>query len=118
MLLTWISGSSFYIGNGGLALPIRILSTKIDKKLLFDRIDAIASVFLAFVVLSLPEFTTILNELLIQASSQNRTVLMSYLQTLLSDRQVQLNTLNKKNRMLFIQNFRDFYQQIKHLTIY
>lgn len=90
---------------------------KIDKKLLFDRIDSLANVFICFIVWNFQLFQEIVNEIIAQQVPSVKQLLVQYLQTLLSDRSLSLQTIHKKNRLAFTQNFRDFYLQVKNLTV-
>jgi hypothetical protein len=90
---------------------------KVDKKLLFDRIDSLANVFICFIVWNFQVFQELVNEIINQQVTSVQQLLIQYLQTLLTDRGLSLQSIAKKNRLVFTQNFRDFYLQVKNLTV-
>jgi hypothetical protein len=90
---------------------------KIDKKLLHDRIDAIANVLIVYLVYNFSSFQEIVNDIINQQVLSVKQLLIQYLQTLLTDRHLSIHSIQKKNRLIFVQNFRDFYLQIKNLTV-
>jgi hypothetical protein len=90
---------------------------KVDKKLLFDRIDSLANVFICFIVWNFQVFQELVNEIINQQVTSVQQLLIQYLQTLLTDRGLSLQSIAKKNRLIFTQNFRDFYLQVKNLTV-
>ena len=90
---------------------------KLDKKLLYDRIDAIGNLVMVYMVWNFAAFEEMVQHIISRQVPSVKQLLMQYVQTLVTDRGVSLQSIQKKNRLIFVQNFREFYIQIKNLTI-
>ena len=88
-----------------------------EIKLTSDRLDAFANALISLIVLDQAQFHRIVSEFIQGQIGSVQIVLIKQIQSLCSDRNVNMNSIEKKNRQLFVNNFREFMNHVRSLPL-
>lgn len=88
-----------------------------EIKLTSDRLDAFANALISLIVLDQAQFHRIVSEFIQGQIGSVQIVLIKQIQSLCSDRNVNMNSIEKKNRQLFVNNFREFINHVRSLPL-
>ena len=88
-----------------------------EMKITVDRMDAYANAFFAMILLDNSLFHQLVQQLVANQVTSVQPLLTQCLHALCTDRSVSMINLDKKNRQLFVQNFREFINQVRALPI-
>lgn len=91
-----------------LVIPLSNNSAKIYS----DRVDAFGNTFITLILLDLRQFQEDAKELLSSQAQSVQSIVMQQLEKMLTDRQLNLQSIEKRNRLIFVQNFREFLRQM------
>jgi hypothetical protein len=98
-----------------LRMAIQPISREI--KLTSDRLDAFANTLMCLICLDQNYFQYVVTELVGQQIPSVQVVLMKHMQVLCTDRQVNMLSIEKKDRQVFVQNFREFMNHVRSLPL-
>jgi hypothetical protein len=100
-------------------LEIMIFPSSCDYGLSYDRIDAFASTLINLIAMDVQRFNTCLQSLLAQQPTSLQQPMMEVLEKLVASNGVDINRFDdKRNRLLFVQNMRQFVTEIRPLLAY
>ena len=88
-----------------------------ESRISWDRIDSIGNVLITFIALDNARFLAVAQYLVSQQSVGKQPLLLQCLNKLTTARAVNLQAIDKPNRVKFLQNFREFVAQIKALSL-
>ena len=88
----------------------------------WDRIDSFANVLITLIALDIEYYNTLIQsyiETKFSSFEENKFhFIINTLKHLSTDRNVDLQNIDKSNRMIFVLNFRDFVSQIKSTSLF
>lgn len=88
-----------------------------EVKITVDRMDAYANTFFVMLVLDTALFHKLVQNLIGGQVLSVKPLLTQCFHALCTDRSVSMTNLDKKNRQLFVQNFREFINQVRSLPV-
>ena len=88
-----------------------------EMKITADRMDAFANAIFSLIVLDTTTFHTLVRQIIANQVPSVQTMLTQSFQALCTDRSVSMHNMDKKNRQLFVQNFREFIVQVRAIPI-
>ena len=96
-----------------------ILSNPSTRQLVlsWDRVDALGNTLITFIALDVQRFHSIASGLIGKQSPAIQSMMIDLLNKLSTNGGVNLNEIEKHNRLIFVKNFREFVSEIKSLTL-
>lgn len=83
----------------------------------WDRADAVANALMTFIALDFARFEAVASGCVSTMPAHQQATLLQCLQALTTARGVDMSNTDRRNRLLFVQNFREFVAQIKSLGL-
>ena len=99
-------------------LEVVLVPQEKDFDLSWDRVDALGGTLIAFITLDNARYQQVAGALVQRhASSATQQILLENLSKVSTNRGVNMQSIEKNNRMIFVQNFRDLVTQVKSLNL-
>ena len=90
---------------------------QLEARVSWDRIDSIGNALITYIALDSARFQVVAQYLVSQQQPSKQATLLQCLNRLTTARGVKMHAIDKPNRVIFVQNFREFVTQVKSLSL-